>query len=106
MSRRLDDCLCLNDFEARARQVLPRPLYGYVSAAAEDGASHRNNLDAFRRYAFVQKALVDVSVRDTSATLFGQRYAQPFGIAPMGLSALYTYRGDVVLADAASRHGI
>src|SRR5690606_23083755 len=106
MSRGLDNCLCLDDFEARARQALPRPLYGYVSAAAEDGVSHRNNLNAFGRYAFVQRALVDVSVRDASVTLFGQRYAQPFGMAPMGLSALYTYRGDVVLAETAARRGI
>lgn len=106
MNRRIDSCLCLNDFEALARKVLPRPLYGYVSAAAEDGVSYQNNLNAFRRYAFVQRALVDISARDTRTTLFGQQYSQPFGIAPMGISALYTYRGDMVLADAASRHGI
>lgn len=106
MNTALDDCLCLGDFEARARRILPRPLYGYVSAAAEDGVSHRNNLDAFHRYAFVQKALVDVSARDTGIALFGQPYAQPFGMAPMGLTALYTYRGDVVLAETAAHRGI
>ncbi|MGB6105383.1 MAG: alpha-hydroxy acid oxidase [Pusillimonas sp.] len=106
MSRRLDNCLCLDDFQAGARSVLPRPLYGYVSAAAEDGVSYRNNLNAFHRYAFIQKALVDVSVRDTSVSVFGQQYTQPFGIAPMGLSALYTYRGDVVLAQTAASRGI
>src|SRR5690606_27471211 len=88
------------------RRTLPRPLYGYISAAAEDGVSYRNNLSAFRHYAFVQKALVDVSVRDTGITLFGQKYAYPFGMAPMGLSALYTYRGDMVLADTAASCGI
>ena len=28
--------------------------------------------------------------------LFGQRYSAPFGIAPMGISALSAYRGDLV----------
>ena len=39
-------------------------------------------------------------------TLFGQRYASPFGIAPMGIAALSAYRGDIVLARAAAAAGI
>ena len=106
MNKTLQKYLCLDDFEVQARRILPRPIYGYVSSAAENGISHQNNLNAFRRYAFIQKALVDVSARDTRTTLFGQQYAYPFGMAPMGLTALYTYRGDVVLAKAAQEHGI
>lgn len=34
--------------------------------------------------------------------LFGHVYAAPFGIAPLGMSALYAYRGDLVLVRAAS----
>src|SRR5690606_32262479 len=81
-------------------------VYGYIRATAEDGISYRNNLEAFRRYAFVQKSLVDVSARDTRSRLFDHQYSQPFGIAPMGLSALYTYRGDLVLAQAAANRDI
>ena len=39
-------------------------------------------------------------------TLFGQRYASPFGIAPMGIAELSAYRGDIVLARAAAAAGI
>src|SRR5690606_5274532 len=106
MNHRLKNCLCLNDFESLARQYLPRPLYGYVSASVEDSVSFQNNLNSFHQYAFVQKSLVDVSARDTGTTLFGEKYRQPFGMAPMGLCALYSYRGDMVLAAAAARHGI
>ncbi|MCH3781281.1 alpha-hydroxy-acid oxidizing protein, partial [Campylobacter jejuni] len=38
--------------------------------------------------------------------LFGRRYESPFGIAPMGISALSAYRGDIVLARAAHEQGI
>ncbi|NYT85800.1 alpha-hydroxy acid oxidase [Pollutimonas harenae] len=103
---RLLDCLCLEDFERQARRTLPRPLYGYIRATAEDGISYKNNVDAFRRYAFVQRSLIDVSARHTDSLLFDHQYSQPFGIAPMGLSALYTYRGDIVLAQAAANHNI
>jgi L-lactate dehydrogenase (cytochrome) len=35
--------------------------------------------------------------------LLDQRCAAPFGIAPLGLSALSSYRGDIVLAQSAAR---
>ncbi|WP_163094568.1 alpha-hydroxy-acid oxidizing protein, partial [Acinetobacter baumannii] len=35
--------------------------------------------------------------------LLGQEWAAPFGIAPMGGSAVAAYRGDAVLAAAAER---
>ena len=38
--------------------------------------------------------------------MFGEHYSTPFGIAPMGINALSTYRGDLVLARAARRAGI
>jgi L-lactate dehydrogenase (cytochrome) len=50
--------------------------------------------------------LGDVSARSQAVELFGERYSSPFGIAPMGINALSTYRGDLVLARAAQRVGI
>ena len=50
--------------------------------------------------------LVDVSKRSQQTTLFGKTYAAPFGISPLGISALYAYRGDIVLATAAEAANI
>ncbi len=60
---------------------------------------------AFDEYAFVTRVLCDVSCRSQSVELFGERYASPFGIAPMGIAALSTYRGDLALARAAHAVG-
>ncbi len=95
------DLLCLDDFEAAARRHLPAPVFGYIAGAAETNRSHRANREAFDLYDFKPRVLVDVSERDTGVTLLGQRWAAPFGIAPMGLAALSAYRGDLVLAQAA-----
>lgn len=38
--------------------------------------------------------------------LLGTLYAAPFGIAPLGLAALWAYRGDLVLAQAAADAGV
>ena len=106
MSRRLEQMLSLEDFEKAAKQHLPRPLFGYVASVAEDGATARASRDAFEQYAFLPRALVNVASVATDTVLFGQRYAYPFGIAPMGISALTAYRGDLVLAKAATSVGI
>ncbi len=101
MSKRLRHLLSLHDFEAAARHVLPKPLFAYVSGAVEDGVSERANRRSFERYAFRPRVLVDVSACHTQATVLGTPYAAPVGIAPMGIAALSSYRGDLVLARAA-----
>jgi L-lactate dehydrogenase (cytochrome) len=98
--------LSLHDFEEAARRRLPRPIFGYIAGAAEDNASLRDNCAAFGELAFVTRVLRDVSRRSQSVELFGETYSSPFGIAPMGINALSTYRGDLVLARAARRMGI
>jgi len=102
MSKRLQRILCLDDFEAAARKQLPLPIFGYVSGAAETNASLSDNRRAFAEYGFVPRVLIDISKGSPQTSLFGEAYAAPFGIAPMGISALYAYRGDLVLARAAA----
>lgn len=105
-SGRTRDLLSLDDFEAAARRVLPRPIFGYVAGAAEDNQALDDNRRAFAELALVPRVLRNVAERDQGVTLFGKRYASPFGIAPMGIAALSAYRGDIVLARAGAQAGI
>ena len=98
---RLRRFLSLGDFDVASRRHLPRMLHGFVAGAAETGASLHGNAATFGEYGFVPRVLTDVSGRSQATTLFGQQYAAPFGIAPMGAGAICAYRADVVLARAA-----
>jgi L-lactate dehydrogenase (cytochrome) len=100
--RHLRRYLTLDDFEPAARRLLPKFLFGYIDGGAETDAAKRDNRRAFEEYGFVPRVLKDVSGRDQTTTLFGKTYAAPFGIPPMGSSALCAYRGDIVLARAAA----
>lgn len=102
----MDRIFSLHDFERPARRKLPRQLFSYIYNGADEERSIRDNRSAFDRYAFVPRLLRDVSARDQKIELFGREYASPFGIAPVGLSAMWCYRGDVVLAEAAQESGI
>ena len=103
---RLKNVLSLEDFETMARRHLPRPLFGYIAGAAETNASLRTNALSYQDYAFKPRVLRDVSGRSMKTELFGQEYDAPFGIAPMGISALMAYRGDLALAAGAAQSGI
>jgi len=98
---RLDRILSLDDFEHAAQRHLPRPVFEYVRGGVEDDASMRDNRAALDELGFVPRVLVDVSKRTTATTLYGHEYSAPFGMAPMGISALSAYRGDLVLAKSA-----
>ncbi|MBX3529406.1 MAG: alpha-hydroxy-acid oxidizing protein [Rhizobiaceae bacterium] len=105
-SHRLRKVLALDDFELLARQHLPRPVFGYIANGSETNGSRDDNRAAFAEYQLLPKVLVDVASRSQSTSLFGVEHAAPFGIAPVGLSALAAYRGDLVLAQTARRVGI
>lgn len=96
----------LEDLERAARRRLPRPIFGYVAGASETNASLEDNRRVFDEIGFLPRMLVGVGGRTLDCTLMGQRHDLPFGIAPMGVSALTAYRGDVALARAAGRANI
>ena len=96
----------LDEFDAAARRVLPRAVHGYVAEAADDHAAVAANRAGFQAVKLMPRVLGGHAVRDQGTTLFGTRYAHPFGIAPMGLAALAAYDGDVVLAKGAAETGI
>lgn len=98
---RLQQVRALQDFEALAQRQLPRPLFSYICNGAEDERSLQANRSAYNDYMLLPRMLEGVAARSQSIELFGQRYDSPFGISPVGLGALYAYRGDVVLASAA-----
>jgi L-lactate dehydrogenase (cytochrome) len=100
--RRLRPILSLDDFEAAARRHLPAPIFAYVSGGCENDRSLRANREAFDAYRWVTRVLTDTSRRTLATPLLGQTWAAPFGIAPMGISALSAYRGDLVQTRAAA----
>ena len=103
---RLRGLLSLDDFEEAARRHLPRPVFAYVSGGVEDNVSREDNRAVFNEWQFVPRVLQGVARRTAATTLFGHEYSAPFGIAPIGIAALYAYRGDLVLAKAAREANI
>ncbi|ANN78618.1 alpha-hydroxy acid oxidase [Bordetella flabilis] len=103
---RVEQALSIADLQQAARRRLPPGIYGYVHGGSEDQSSLRANREAYDRWRFVPRPLVDVSSRALSVTLLGRHYAAPLGISPMGVAGLCGFDGDVAMAAAAREAGV
>jgi isopentenyl diphosphate isomerase/L-lactate dehydrogenase-like FMN-dependent dehydrogenase len=91
---------CIGDLARRAKRRIPAFAWGYLDGGSgEEGCLHRNRE---RLEAVVLKPRFCTGVRpDTSTELFGRRYAQPFGVAPVGMGGLLWPGADLALAHQA-----
>jgi len=96
----------LADVEAAALAVLPPPVLGYYASGAEDGDTLAANAAAWRRWAFLPRVLVDVSVVDARMPLFGRTAAMPAAVAPMAMMKLAHAGGEGAVARAAAAAGV
>jgi L-lactate dehydrogenase (cytochrome)/(S)-mandelate dehydrogenase len=103
---RYDQAINLDDLRKIAKRRLPKIAYDFIEGGVEDEHGLGVNERAFRNRRLLPRYMVDVSQRDQSVTLFGRRYASPFGIAPTGLIGLFRPGGDLMLAEAAAKANV
>jgi L-lactate dehydrogenase (cytochrome)/(S)-mandelate dehydrogenase len=90
----------------RARKRLPRAIFDFIEGGAGSEIAVTRNRYCFERIALMPQALRDCSGAHTERTIFGRRYAAPFGIAPMGFADLVRPGTDLALAHAAREANI
>lgn len=78
------DLLTLSEFEIRARQALPTPVWDYVDGGSGSETSLRRNRRALDRLAIEQRILVDVREIDLSTEMLGVPLSSPIIVAPVG----------------------
>jgi 4-hydroxymandelate oxidase len=74
----------LFDFEAIARERLPKGEYDYIAGGATDEISVDRNRRAYESWSFRPRVLRDVSTLDLSTTVLGTKVTFPVLIAPCG----------------------
>jgi L-lactate dehydrogenase (cytochrome) len=94
------------EWEARARAVLADDPYWYVAGGAGSGETMRSNREAFERRRIRPRMAVDVTTRDISISLFGNRFPAPFFLAPVGVQGILHADGELATARAAASAGI
>lgn len=99
------DLINVYDFEVAARGRLPTMAYDYYASGAQDEITLRANHAAYDRITLHYHVLRDVSHRDLSTTLLGQRVSMPILIAPTAFHGMAHAEGEVATARAAGAAG-
>jgi L-lactate dehydrogenase (cytochrome) len=94
------------DYRELARRRLPRQLFDYVDGGAYDENTMRANVADLEDVLLRQVVMRDVSERDQSVEVLGQRLAMPIALAPVGLGGMLAPRAEVLAARAAEKAGI
>ncbi len=102
----LDRVVTVEDLRAMAHRRLPGFVLEYLEGGAEDEAALARNIAALAEWRLLHRSLIDVSRRDVSTVLFGQKMAIPVVVAPTGLNALFWPHADLRLAEAAAAAGV
>jgi isopentenyl diphosphate isomerase/L-lactate dehydrogenase-like FMN-dependent dehydrogenase len=95
------DVLSVMDFEALARPKLPPAHWGYMASGTDDNLTLQANVAAYKTIQLRPRRLVDVSKIDTGVELFGQRFASPVFLCPVGGHRMFHAEGEVATARAA-----
>src|SRR5205085_12087681 len=94
------------DYRELARRRIPRQLFDYVDGGAYDEATMRANVADLGKVLLRQVVMRDVSTRDPSTEVLGQRLALPTVSAPVGLGGMLAPRAEVQAARAAESAGV
>jgi 4-hydroxymandelate oxidase len=98
----LSRILTVAELQTIAKDRLTSGAYVYVAGGAGDERTMRDNVEAFGRWRFMPRVLVDTSARTLSTSVLGHRIALPVGIAPFALQCLLDDEGEVAMARAAT----
>jgi lactate 2-monooxygenase len=88
--------------EESARRKLSARAFAYIAGAAGREETMRDNENAFSKFQIVPRMLCDVGQRDTSVSLFGQKFPSPFLLSPIGVLELAHGKADIAVAKAAA----
>ncbi|MGX5735134.1 alpha-hydroxy acid oxidase [Bosea thiooxidans] len=89
-----------------ARKRLPRAVFDFIEGGAGAELAIARNRSRFEEIALLPQALCDCAAASAEVTIFGRRYAAPFGVAPMGFADLVRPGTDRALARAAKARNI
>jgi lactate 2-monooxygenase len=92
----------LSRLEEAARTAMAPRAYDYVADSAGTGDTARENLEAFRRWRIVPRALTNVSTPSYASTVLGTELTAPFLLAPVGVLAIAHSGAEVAVARAAA----
>jgi isopentenyl diphosphate isomerase/L-lactate dehydrogenase-like FMN-dependent dehydrogenase len=99
---RLEDLLCVADFETAARTVLPPAHFGFLATGVDDDRTVAWNHDAYGQLEISVRRFADVSRTDLSMNLFGAGWPVPVYLSAVGSQRAFHPEAELATARAAA----
>ncbi|NOX50026.1 MAG: alpha-hydroxy-acid oxidizing protein [Gammaproteobacteria bacterium] len=97
---------CTEDLRLLHKRRVPRMFYDYAESGSWTESTLRRNATAFTDVQLRQRVAVDISERSVRASMLGENWRMPVGIAPTGLAGMQHADGEILAARAAEKFGV
>ena len=97
---------CIEDLRQRARRRIPKMFFDYAEAGSYAEETLRSNRADLERIKLRQRVLVDVSRRDLTTTIVGEKAPLPLALGPVALTGMQHRDGEIAACRAAHAAGI
>ena len=97
---------CIEDLRQLHKRRVPKAFFDYADRGSYTEDTLRANRADLEAIKFRQRILVDISRRDTSTTILGEKASLPLILAPVGLLGMQHSDGEIAACRAAQAAGI
>src|SRR6195256_2785203 len=97
---------CIEDLRQLHKRKVPKAFFDYADRGSYAEETLRANRDDLQEIKFRQRILVDISRRDLSTTIIGEKSNLPLILAPVGSTGMQFGDGEIHACRAAQAAGI
>jgi L-lactate dehydrogenase (cytochrome) len=94
------------DLKRIYRRRVPKMFYDYAESGSWTEQTFRENTSDFDKIYLRQRVAMDMAGRSTASQMIGQEVAMPVALAPVGMTGMQHYDGEIMAAKAAEKFGV
>ncbi|WP_375256957.1 L-lactate dehydrogenase [Citreimonas sp.] len=96
----------IEDLRRLYRRRVPKMFYDYCESGSWSEQTFRENSSDFDKLYFRQRVAMNMAGRSTRSRMIGQDVAMPVALAPVGLTGMQHFDGEIKAARAAEAFGV
>ena len=96
----------IEDLRRIYKRRVPKMFFDYTESGSWTEQTFRENSSDFDRIYLRQRVAIDMEGRKTASKMIGQDVAMPVALAPVGLTGMQHFDGEIKAAKAAEKFGV
>ena len=96
----------IEDLRRIYKRRVPKMFFDYTESGSWSEQTFRENSSDFDRIYLRQRVAIDMEGRKTASKMIGQDVAMPVALAPVGLTGMQHFDGEIKAAKAAEKFGV